>query len=326
MSRYSLVLMAALGWTSMASAASWAEALFDELGRDFGSVPRGPTLTHAFRLTNKTGQTVHVAGVRVSCGCVTAFATQTDLAPGEATSIQAQMDTRRFSGVKAVTIYVQFDQPRWEEVRLWVQANGRDDVTINPETLAFGQIKLGSGPAASANISFLGSNNWRIQEAQCDSNYVQATVQELRRAAGEVTYQVTAKLRPDVPAGKWYTDVWLKTNNPATPRVRVPLTVEIESALSVSPNVANLGEVKSGAEAARRVIIRGVKPFRITSVKGTDAEISVQDSSPESKSVHVLTIKLRADKPGEKNRTLHVITDLEDEGEVEFQAVGQVMP
>ena len=40
------------------------------------------------------------------------------------------MDTTRFLGVKSVTIYVQFDQPNYQEVRLWVRANGRDDVMM----------------------------------------------------------------------------------------------------------------------------------------------------------------------------------------------------
>src|SRR5206468_7370265 len=92
-----------------ALAASWGEALFDDLGRDFGSVPRGPTLNHPFRLTNQTGQAVHIASVRVSCGCVSASAIKDELAPGQSTAIMANMDTLRFFGTRTVTIYVQFD-------------------------------------------------------------------------------------------------------------------------------------------------------------------------------------------------------------------------
>jgi hypothetical protein len=300
--------------------------MFAEHSRDFGSVPRGPTLHYAFRLTNKTDQPVHIAGVRVSCGCTSAAAMKDDLAPGETSYILADMDTRRFSGIKTVTIYVQFDRPRWEEVRLWVQANGRDDVTMTPESLAFGQVKHGSSSATSLTLSFQGNLDWHIVEASCDSNYVQTRVEEVRREGSEVTYKVSARMRPDTPVGKWYTDVWLKTNNAATPRVRVPLTIEVQSVLMVSPAVANLGQVKTGAESERRVIVRGVQPFRITGVKGEDAQLTVKDTSPDSKPVHVLSVKLKAVKAGELNRTLRVQTDLKDEGEVEFQAIGQIIP
>src|SRR6266852_8300774 len=116
MFRYSLVIVLSLWSASAASAASWAEALFDELSKDFGSVPRGPTLSHPFRLVNNTKSAVTIASVRVSCGCLSASALKTTLQPGEETAILARMDTNRFSGTKAVTIFVQFSQPHWEEV------------------------------------------------------------------------------------------------------------------------------------------------------------------------------------------------------------------
>jgi hypothetical protein len=326
MLRYSLVCVLGLWAAAPALAGSWADALFDELSKDFGTVPRGPMLSHPFRVTNNTKTPVHLASVRVSCGCVTATILQHDLAPGQSTAIQAQMDTHRFSGIKNVTIYVTFDRPHWEEVRLWVQANGRDDITVTPDTLAFGQIQRGNTPSAHAEVTFLGNGSWQITEIQGESNYVQTSLKELRRTAGEVTYQVTAKLRPDAPPGHWYTDLWLKTNNPAVPRVRLPLTVEIESALSISPATVNLGQVKPGVEAERRIIVRGVQPFRITGITGTDGQLQVKDTTPESRPVHVLTIKLKPTAPGELTRSLRILTDLQEGGDIEFQAKAQVMP
>jgi hypothetical protein len=323
-SRFSLVILLGLCATGSASA-SWADALFDELSRDFGSVPRGPTLTHPFRLVNKTNQRVHIASVRVSCGCTSAQALQQDLAPGQETAILVQMDTRRFQHTKSVTIFVQFDQPRWEEVRLWVQANSRDDVTVIPESLAFGTIKRGSTSATAVNITFLGDGNWQILGVKSDSNYVQTAVKQIRRDAGEVSYQLTAALRPDTPAGKWYTDVWLQTNNPTTPRVRVPLAVEVAAPLSISPMTVVLGEVKAGKQAERRLIVRGATPFRITGIKGTDKLLSVREAEAESKAVHVLTVTLRPNKPGEMNRSIRILTDLPNESDIEFNAKARVV-
>jgi hypothetical protein len=326
MVRYFLVLLVGVCAAGVAPAASWADAMFGELSRDFGSVPRGPTLGHAFRLANRTTDTVHISGIRTSCGCVTATAGKSDLAPGQETTIVAQMDTRRFSGPKTVTIYVQFDQPAWEEVRLWVQANSRDDVSVNPESLAFGLSRRGTTPAVSVTITLLGSSDWQVLGAKCESNYVQVKLSELRRDAAEVSYQVAAELRPDAPVGQWFTDVWVATNNPYTPRLRIPLTVEIQSSLSVSPSVAIIGQVKTGTEVERRVIVRGVKPFRITAIHGTDDLLTVRDSAPASKLVHVLTIKLKAASLGDFDRALRVLTDLKDEGEIDFRATAQIVP
>src|SRR5438105_14497908 len=108
MLRYSLVFLIGLCTAGTASAATWADSMCEELSKDFGSVPRGPTLTHPFHLTNKTQQTVRIAGVRVSCGCTSASPLQTELAPGQSTTVVAEMNTRKFTGLKAVTIFVQF--------------------------------------------------------------------------------------------------------------------------------------------------------------------------------------------------------------------------
>jgi hypothetical protein len=324
--RYSLVCLMVLLVGGSARAASWAEAMFEELSVDFGSVPRGPTLTHRFRLVNNSNGLVSITGVRVSCGCTTASALKDALRPGEETAIVAQMDTSRFSGVRAVTVYVQFDHPAWEEVALRVQANSREDIRITPDALAFGRIRRGTSPSTAVTVTFTGDARSQVLEVLSDSNYVQATAKEAERQDGQVSYRLTATLRPDTPAGTWYTDVWLKTSNAAVPRVRVPLTVEIEPALTVSPTVAAFGSVKSGAEAERKVIVRGVKPFKITEVRGTDAGLVVRDSTTESKPVHVLTVTLKGGEPGELSRALRVITDLKEEAEIEFLAKAQIVP
>jgi len=326
MFRYGFVLGIGLWAAAAAPAASWADALFDELSRDFGSVPRGPTLTYQFHLTNRTQQEVHISGIRVSCGCVTATALQGTLRPGDSTAITIEMDSRRFTGPKTVTIYVQFDRPQWQETQLWVQANSRDDVTVSPEALAFGRVKRGTSGTSSVTVTFQGGSDWAITSARCESNYVRTKVSEVSRQVSEVSYEILARIRPDAPVGKWYTDVWLTTNSTAIPRVRVPLTVEVESALSVSPAVAVLGEVKSGTEAERKVIVRGVKPFHITGVKGAGRDVTVRDSSAASRPVHVLTITLRANEPGELNRTLRIVTDLPEENEVELPTTAQIVP
>jgi hypothetical protein len=326
MLRYGLVMAAVLGTAGPVLSATWADALFEEFSKDFGSVPRGPMLTHAFKVVNNTRGDVNIASIRVSCGCVSAVALKGHLQPGESTYIVTRMDTTRFTGLRSVTIYVQFNQPAFEEVRLWVQANGRNDFSITPDTLAFGQLKRGGTPTASVLLSFYGNTDVQVTEVKCESNYIQPHVQEVRRSDSEVTYQVTARLRGDAPVGKWYTDVWVKTNNLGMPAIRVPLTVEIESALSVNPETVTLGPIKTQSESERRVIVRGVKPFKIAKVMGTDDHLLVHVDGPQAKPVHVLTIKLKAGEPGELNRTLTVLTDLADDNKIDFHVSAQVVP
>jgi hypothetical protein len=324
MLRYSLVCVVGLCLAVPAWAGSWADVLFEEASKDFGTVPHGPSLTHLFRLTNNLDRPLHISGVRVSCGCTSARARKSTVQPGKSTVIEARMDTQRFFGSKTVTIFVTFDQPQWAEARLWVQANSRDDLSVTPETLTIGRAKRGSAASATVNVTFQGDGHWQIVGVERESNYVQTSVKEIRRAGTDIRYRLTATMRPDTPVGKWYSDVWLKTSNPSMPRIRVPLNVEIEAPLSLSSAMVTLGDVKAGDQAERKIIVRGAQPFRITKIEGADEQLTVQDSTTESQPAHVLTITLKSDKVGEVNRRLKVVTDLKEDGEIEFQAKGQV--
>jgi hypothetical protein len=258
MLRFNVVLAAGLMAAAPVSAASWADGMFTEQGKDFGLVPRGPTLTHYFMVTNKSDKPVHISGVRVSCGCTSASALQNTIAPGQTTAIQALMDTRRFSGHKQVTIFVSFDQPQWEEAQLFVRAYGSDDISISPAELVFpGKIKTGTSASAKATVQFLGGN-WQILGAEADSGYVDATFKEVRRDGSTSVYEVTATLRKDTPAGKWFTDVWLRTNQTGLPKVRIPLTVEVESP-SPAPRAVTLNEIKVPASNERTLGARATK-------------------------------------------------------------------
>src|SRR5262249_50291599 len=135
MLRYSLILLAGLGFVAPAGAATWADTLFEEFNKGFGSTPNGTGLGHHFRVGNKTRGPVNISNLRVSCGCVTVTAHKATLAPGEETAIHAKMNTAVFTGPRTVTIFVQFDRPALEEVRLWVRANSRHDFSVSPDTL-----------------------------------------------------------------------------------------------------------------------------------------------------------------------------------------------
>jgi hypothetical protein len=327
MFRHCFVLLAALLSAAPALAGSWADGLFEEFNKDFGSVPHGQVLTHPFAVKNTTGQVVTISNVRASCGlCTSATALKGQLRPGEETSVFVSMDAGKFSGFKTVYIYVTFSEPQYDEVRLWVQANSRDDINLTPDALGFGRVKRGDSPAKSATVTFYGGVSSEITDVQTESNYIQAKVGPPRRNGSEVSYEVTARLRSDAPVGKWYTDLWVKTNNPSLPRVRLPLTVEIEAPLTVSFATLSLGEVKVGDTAERKLVVRGSKPFKITAVKGTDDALQVKDNTGESQEQHVLTVRLKGEKPGDVSRTLKVVTDIKDDGEVEFRAKGHVVP
>ncbi len=247
MLRHSLVLGLLL--VSSASLRADFEGVLDERLHDFGVVPRGQQLTHYFRVANPTNKTLHITGVRVSCGCTSARALETTIAPGRETAIYAVMDSRRFVGSKQVTIYVTFDQPRFEELRTVVQANAREDLIFGPDTINFGKVRQGDAKSATMNITIY-NGGVQVLEATSESNYILPTLKEVRRAGNETVYQVEAKVRQDTPVGLWFTDVWVKTNNAAYPKLRVPVTVEIEGLQPAKTDTKKIEATKTSRNVA----------------------------------------------------------------------------
>jgi len=319
MFRHNLLLVALLGFASQASAG--ADAYFEQKSHDFGATPRGPLLVHYFRFTNSGKETLTIGGIRVSCGCVTSSAPVNTVKPGESSYITAQMDTRRYG--KPVTVYVTFTQPHYEEVSLLVSADVRGDLQITPESIAFGNIKRGAEASASVQVTLTGDPNWEVKEAKADSNYVKPAAKLVKRNGAEVTYEISASLRNDLPVGKWYTDVWLTTSNPSLQKVRVPLHVDVTAPVTVTPASLSLGDIKVGDDVEQNVLVKGDKPFKITSIKGADGIVAVNEPSAEAKAIHIIRVKVRPTASGDIAKDLQVVTDGADGGTVSIPIRGR---
>jgi hypothetical protein len=82
-----------------------------------------------------------------------------------------------------------------------------------------------------------------------------------------------------------------------------------------APLAVDLGEVMAGRPAPLPLRVRGPAPFRITGIRGGDAQLKVEPDS-QSAAVHDLTVTLRLDKAGSFERTLYLQTDLPGQAEV----------
>jgi hypothetical protein len=230
MARNPLVLAVLVSFGSV-SAGFAGDTLFDRHEHDFGPIPRGPTQTTSFEVTNKTAGPIHLGGVRIPCSCVRAAVSKNDLKAGESTTVVVYLDTRRVTGPLNKSIFVQLDR---EEVRLTIKAQIREDLIVAPETLAFGQVKPGSGKDTSVTVLLTGKAAGKIVKAESESGYVQAQVRELPRDSNGISYQVSAHLQPGLSPGAWFSTVWLTTDNPAVPRFPISVSVEVQAEKSKS--------------------------------------------------------------------------------------------
>ena len=138
------------------------------------------------------------------------------------------MDTRMFVNTKTRTILVLSDNGKLAESRLLVQAESHENLAFFPDSLDFGKIKRGDAPTRHMVVAVPDQPKLQITKATCESKFIQVKVQELGRGTTRAVYQVSATVRSNIPEGELFTHVELSTNNPAMPRLFVPVRVEVE--------------------------------------------------------------------------------------------------
>jgi len=207
------------------------EKLFpDGLSHDFGQVQRGTQLRHAFRVVNTTNKPLRISSVRVFMNRALRVRSSKDvLQPNEEGKIELFYDTEQFVGAKTGTVYVQSDNGKFREHRLWISAVSRDDLEFVPNSLDFGKIQKGETPSAHMVVTVLDQPKLQVTQATCNNKFIDVQVKELDRDTTRAVFQVSATLRADIPAGAIRTHVELKTNNPAMPKLLVPVSVVVET-------------------------------------------------------------------------------------------------
>jgi hypothetical protein len=325
---YRIALAVAGVLAGIGTATAGPSDLFTEKVKDFGTTPRGTVQVHYFRFTNTTDQTLVLGQPRVSCGCTSAQVARNQVAPGETGVVIAYMDTRRITTPnvpKAVTVYVPFLSPTHEEVQLRVQTVCRDDLLMSPDTLAFGTVKKGEGGKVSTKVTFTSDPGWQVTQSSSTGGYVTVEHKLDGRNGSAVTYEVTATLDKDCPAGNWTSDVFLKTSNPAVASLRIPVTVNVTVPVAASPEAVRFDDLTLGGSGEKRVVLRSGTPFKILEVKGADEQLDVKVESQDAKPVHVITVSASPKLIGGFARNVEIVTDNKEQPSVLIPVAGKVV-
>ena len=318
MLRYSIALIAGMLISGPTFAASWTDSVFSEINKDFGSVPRGPILKHNFMIKNTTGSPIRAIQLRVSCGCTVARMDDPVIAPGATGVITADMDSGRFLGDRTVYIYVLFDQPSLTEVTLSVHARSHEDIVISPDMIDFGRGPKGVRKfQTTVTIPF--GQQWQIQNVVSDTSHVTATIAPAPPEQGPNRFVVNAVLDDQLPAGNWHTEIWLNTNHPFMPKIRIPVKAVVEPSLIVSPSMTALTVAADAVPVTRKVLVRGPNPFTITSIKGAEGNWKVVEDNPGKSGTHILTVTVTGPVEGSSEKTFEITTDLPGDNKVTFQ-------
>ncbi len=306
-----LSLLAASSLAVPCAAQEWAEKMFPVRSYNFGNIARGAKAEYAFELTNLYLADVHIASVRVTCGCTTPRIEKELLKTYEKGAIIAHINSDRFLGKQGSTITVTIDKPQYAQVQLNVRANIFSDVLLTPSSVAFGDVPQGSSSERTIRVQYTGRSDWRVTEVRSGNPHLTGTATETARRGGQVTYDLKVVLAEDAPIGYLNEYVWLITNDPRTQHIPVPVEGRVQAEISVSPASLFFGVVQPSQSVTKQVVVRGQRPFHIASIR-VDCEC-LKLASPKdqaAKSLYLVPVTFTAgEKSGKIAQTIYIQTD-----------------
>lgn len=340
------VLAGVLGWTSSSSLAAeptWAEKMFDATSHDFGVIPVTSKVTHRFQVKNLYRETVHISGVKTTCGCSVARPSKSTLASGEVLTIDVTMDMRRTRTRdvrKSAVLTVLFDRPTFAEVKIPVSAEVRKDLVIDPGSVEFTGVDQGESVSRTVEVRYAGRGDWSIERVEVTSPHLSVRVEETRRKEArrlgilskyhEVHYDLVIELKSSAPAGLLRETIVLVSDDKQASRIPVLVEASVESDFTISPmagGVVSLGSLVPGRAKRISVVVRGREEFRIEKIEAASSSEAFRTKLPDSKRrVHVLPLTVTApDGISELSETFTLTIDDRDEPLV-FTVYGRVVP
>jgi Protein of unknown function (DUF1573) len=305
----------------------WAKKMFESTtpSHDFGAVARGAEVSYRFKVTNLYAPDAHIASVTTSCGCTAPSYDQTPFKSHQSTFITISMDTNRFQHDKGSTVTVTFDQPQYAVVQIPVKVYIRTDVVLTPGSINFGAVDHGAAQDRKIQLAYAGDPNWAVTKVVTNNEYLKADVKETRRDNGQVGYDLSVALSPKAPVGYLRQQILLKTNDEAK---QIPILVQarIESDVTVTPSVVQLGSVAPGAEAVKTVLLRGHNPFVIEKIECESAHglFKMPQLTKDAKTVHILPLTFTAPKEAGALSETFIVTIAGRKDPITFTATGTI--
>jgi hypothetical protein len=317
-----------LGSAAAASAQelNWAQKLFEKQRHDFGVVARGADVVYPLKLNNSYQQTVHIANVRTSCGCISATASKDTLLSGDSATIQVRVDTRRFSREKNSNVIVTFDAPQYQEVTIPIHAYIRTDVVLTPGGAEFGSVALGAGQERHIAISYAGRPDWTIKSVICKNDNLATRLTEVSRSEGRVNYDLLVAVKSSASVGDIREQILLLTDDQNSPEIPVLVEARVEPEFIITPNVVSLGSLAPGQKKTVQVVVRGRKPFDIAKIESETGSDAFKVRLPDRPNVvHVLPLIVTAPKESGPLNEEFTVTISGNPQPVHFKVNGRIV-
>src|SRR5262245_8329556 len=167
---------------------------------NFGEVPHGTLCVQKFTITNIYDVPMQVTEVRRSCTCLDHVPMTKTLQPNDTAEFVVTMDTGKFVGFNAQSLYVTFGPKFVSTAVIRLQATSRTEVSLSPGAVGFGSVPQGAQTSQSVSVKYSGrSRDWKLTEVMPVQGPLEVKLTEVSRGGplrGGAEYQVDVTLKP----------------------------------------------------------------------------------------------------------------------------------
>jgi hypothetical protein len=144
-----------------------------------------------------------------------------------------------------------------------------------------------------------------------------------------VSYKLFVRLKPGLPVGYVKDQLTVVTNDRRPGNQRIPLIVNgrVRPEFSVTPERLVLGELEAGKQLTKKIVVRGVEPFKIVNVTCGEQDCFDFKTDDESRTVHFVEVTFRAgEAPGKLQTPIRILTDRGENRGATCIALATVVP
>ena len=254
---------------------------------DFGIMEYEDTLSHTFVIRNLTEAPLTLRIVEKTCKCTVGRLPGEAIPPGETGEVNLEWTARSFATEFRQSATLETSDPVRSVITLSVHGRILRLVVASPPDLAFSDVPFGEGREQTLMVYSYHSADFAVEGAAWldDALAPHMDVEILPGTAADLTASPTplsavrcqVRLKPTMPLGRFEQRLILRTNEPRTPKVEIPIAGNIVSDVQLigagyrrKEQVLELGviDAASGLTRPLRLSVRGEyrEAFRVEEV------------------------------------------------------------
>lgn len=281
---------------------NWAQTLFPETSRSFGTVAKAAKAEYTFSFKNDSDQPIEILSVTASCTCTKPEVPQKLIQPGAEGQVVAKYQTKLFSGQRGATLNVSLKKGNsYGTAILRVDGYIRQDVVLHPEAVELPRVLAAEGGTSKVKILYAGRSDWKITDVKCEQANMQFKLTELVRQNGRVEYELETTIPKDHSLGLVQDVITLFTNDKNLTSFPVALSANIVQPIRFA-DVLEL-KVSEGATAIERLLMASSNDFQIIDFECESCPVQVKLDG-EKRKVHQLEVTAEGLNEG---RTEHIL-------------------